>query len=120
METDPSQWFAPERVTALIRPPGEAAVPHVERRDQHLEILDRLDGQHAYAGGRAGRAEPGDAVDAAQVDGAGSVDLQAVEPVGLPGDRDPGVAAHHGLRGEQHQLGEVPVGERECARPARR
>ena len=92
---------------------GEAAVPHVERSGQHLQILDRLDGEHPHAGGRAGRAEPGDAVDAAQVHGAGPVDLQAVEPVGLPGDRDPGIAAHHRLRREQHQLGEVPVVERE-------
>ena len=88
----------------------EAALPHVERRDQHLILLDRLHRDRVrvrLAARRAARGEP------EQVVVHSPVDLNVVEPVVLS---PKGGARHAGgdhLGNRAHEIGKVAAQGRE-------
>ena len=82
------------------QPAGEGAKPHVERRGEDLQLPQRLDREGAYPAARGRRTEAAAPRESGEIEVGGAVDLEAVEPVRLPGDGDTARRREHGLRGE--------------------
>src|SRR5688500_213856 len=91
---------------------GEIALAHVERREEHLILLHRLEGNRLAASLSAGLAGTAQSEEVGLV---GAVDLDAVEPVVDAPARDSAVLRRRDLRRQDDEVGEVAVKRRKPA-----